>query len=65
MKRSIPQAIFESKEALRTAKAAHEAACRELEAKPRHMLDIGDPNHPIHDGIFGYETESFLRKQNK
>lgn len=44
-------------------RAAYEKGVNELNNTPTHMLDIGNPNHPIHDGIFGYETKSFLAKQ--
>lgn len=27
--------------------------------------EIGDPNHPIHSGLFGYETKELLDKQYK
>lgn len=64
-KRSIPQSVFDTKEALRAAKLGHQDACRELAAMGVNDLDIGNPNHPINDGLFGYETKTFLAKQMK
>ena len=29
------------------------------------MLDIGNPNHPIYDGIFGYDKDVFMALQYK
>jgi len=43
-------------EAMRQAKA-------DLDRIPRAMLDPGNPNHPMHDGIFGYDRREFLAKQ--
>lgn len=43
----------------------HIDACDELNNTPVHLLDVGNPNHPVNDGIFGYETEDFIRKQYK
>lgn len=63
IKRTVAQSVFTSKEALRVAKAGHIQACKELEATPVHMLDVGNPNHPVHDGLFGFETKAFLAKQ--
>ena len=34
-----------------------------LATTPVHLLDPGNPNHPINDGIFGYETKAFLARQ--
>lgn len=62
--RTIPQAVFESPEALRVIKAGHEQACRELERKPIHQLDEGDPNHPMYDlHLFGEHHATFLSRQ--
>lgn len=63
MKRTVPQAVFESKEARRIAASGHKQACEELEKTPRHMLDEGNPNHPMYDRIFGYDRDEFLAKQ--
>ena len=63
IKRTVSQAVFESKEALQAARLGHKQACDELEKTPVHMLDPGNPNHPLNDGIFGYETKEFLKKQ--
>ena len=65
IKRSVPQAVFESKEALKVAREAHKQACDRLNATPRSMLDTGNPNHPINDGIFGYDREDFMARQYK
>lgn len=50
-------------EARKADREGHLAACRELDRKHPSELDIGNPNHPIHDGIFGYESVDFLRRQ--
>ena len=28
-------------------------------------LDTGNPNHPLNDGIFCYETKDFMKRQYK
>lgn len=64
MKRTVPQSVFDSKDALRVAREGHREACEELSRKPRHMLDEGNPNHPMYDNkIFGYEQQEFMAKQ--
>lgn len=63
MKRTIPQSVFDSKSALRIAKQATKEATEQLENTPRHMLDEGNPNHPIHDGLFGHDRDDFMAKQ--
>lgn len=65
MKRTVPQAVFDSKEARRIAAIAHKQACDDLAKKPRHMLGEGNPNHPMYDGIFGYDRDEFLARQYK
>ena len=66
IKRTVPQAVFDSPQALRAAKRGHEEACRELANTPRRMLDEGNPNHPMYDlHIFGEHHETFLRRQHK
>lgn len=62
-KRSVPQSVFDSKEAIRIAREANREAVEELNRTPVHLLGLGNPNHPIYDGIFGYETKEFLKKQ--
>ena len=62
-KRSVPQSVFDSKEALQIAKLAHKQAVDQLAKIPTDKLDVGNPNHPIHDGIFGYDRKEFLQKQ--
>lgn len=65
-KRTVPQAVFDSPEAIRIARQAHREACAELDATPRHLLDEGNPNHPMYDNkIFGYDEQEFLRRQYK
>lgn len=66
-KRTIPQSVFDSPEAIRIAKLATAQAKRELDATPRHLLDKGNPNHPdnFDTKLFGYETNAFLAKQYK
>lgn len=44
-------------------RSGHERAVEELNNTPVDKLDIGNPNHPRFDGIFGYETKEFLSKQ--
>lgn len=63
MKRTVPQAVFDSKDALRISKVGHKQACDELDRTPRHMLNEGNPNHPMYDSIFGYDRDEFLAKQ--
>ena len=65
MKRSIPQAVFDSPEAIRAAKQGHAQAVRELAMTPRHLLDPGNPNHPDNftSKLFGYDEAEFMAKQ--
>ena len=67
MKRDIPQAVFESKDAMRIAKIATKQAEDELNDTPRHLLNRGNPNHPDNFDVqlFGYNTNEFLAKQYK
>lgn len=62
-KRTVSQSVFDSKTALRIAREATKQATEELERTPRHMLDEGNPNHPMYDQIFGYDREEFMAKQ--
>lgn len=65
-KRSIPQSVFESKEAIRTAILGHQDACDQLARTPRRMLDLGNPNHPSNDlHLFGQPADEFLARQYK
>lgn len=59
----VPQSVFDSPDAMRIAREGHRLACEDLARTPPHKLDIGNPNHPTHSGIFGYETSEFMRKQ--
>lgn len=65
MKRTVPQAVFDSKDAIRIAKIANKQAVEELNNTPRHMLSEGNPNHPMYDQLFGYDREEFMAKQYK
>lgn len=65
-KRTVPQAVFDSPQALKAAREGHLAACRELNNTPRHLLDEGNPNHPRYDlHLFGEHHETFLQRQYK
>lgn len=64
-KRTVSQAVFDSKIALQIAALGHKQACEELDKMPRHMLDEGNPNHPMHDQLFGYDRDVFMAKQYK
>ena len=64
MKRTVPQAVFDSPDALRAAREGHRLACQDLARTPRHLLDPGNPNHPDYDHrIFGYTVPDLLAKQ--
>ncbi len=64
MKRDIPQAVFDSKDARRIQSSGHHEACAELDRQPRHMLDDGNPNHPMYNNkIFGFDEREFIAKQ--
>jgi hypothetical protein len=66
MKRTIPQAVFDSPEARKVQRDGHRQACNELAAIPRHKLDKGNPNHPDYDTtLFGYAVPEFMAKQYK
>lgn len=66
IKRTVPQAVFDSPAALRAAKRGHAEACAELDRMPRHLLDEGNPNHPRYDlHLFGEHCETFLARQHK
>jgi hypothetical protein len=63
-KRTVPQAAFDSAEALRVARAGHNQACEALDRTPRHMLDEGNPNHPRYDlQLFGQPADQFMARQ--
>lgn len=44
------------------AQALHESR-NMLDRIPPAQRDVGDPNHPMHDGIFGEARAAFLRRQ--
>jgi hypothetical protein len=61
---SVPQSVFDSPEAMKVAKKGHAEACAELAKTPRHLLDEGNPNHPMYDlHLFGERHESFIKRQ--
>lgn len=62
-KRTVPQSVFDSPEARCIAKRATKEAWDDLCRIPARLLDVGNPNHPIHSGLFGYETQAFLTRQ--
>ena len=62
-KRTVPQSVFDSPEALRIARQGHLQACAELARKHPSELDPGNPNHPSHDGLFGYDRGAFMARQ--
>jgi len=65
-KRTVPQAVFDSPQAIRVAKQGHREACEELARTPRHLLDEGNPNHPRYDlHLFGEHHETFMARQHK
>ena len=56
--------IYESPSALKVLRNGTAEAARELNSKPRHMLDEGNPNHPMYDQhIFGYHVDEFMARQ--
>ncbi len=65
MKRTVQEAVFQAFEKTRHYKQAYIDACKELDNTPRHMLDEGNPNHPMYDQIFGYDREEFMARQYK
>ena len=63
-KRTVSQAVFDSPEALRIARAATKEATEQLDRMPRHMLDDGNPNHPRYDlHLFGVPAAEFMARQ--
>lgn len=62
-KRTIPQAVFDGPDAIRVSKAGHKQACEELARLHPSQLDPSNPNHPNHDGLFGYATSDLMAKQ--
>jgi len=47
----------------RLAKQAMKEADDMLTRIPPRQRDIGDPNHPVHTGLFGQDVASFLKRQ--
>ena len=64
-KRTVPQSVFDSLEALRVARLGHVQACRDLARIPVDRLDPGNPNHPLHSGLFGQDPAAFMARQYK
>ena len=65
-KKTVPQSVFDSPEAIKVAKCGHAEACAELDRTPRHLLGEGNPNHPMYDlHIFGEHHEKFMKRQYK
>lgn len=63
--RTVPQAVFDSPQALKVAKEGHRLACEQLARTPRHLLDEGNPNHPRYDlHLFGEHHETFMARQH-
>lgn len=44
-------------------KRAMREASEDLARKRPANLDPGNPNHPSHDGIFGYDRAAFMARQ--
>lgn len=66
MERTIPQTVFDSREARRIIEAGTREAIADLERMPRHMLSESNPNHPSYDlHLFGEHYVSFMGKQYK
>lgn len=65
-KRDIPQAVFDSKDAIRVINAGHRQACAELDNTPRYLLSEGNPNHPQYDlMLFGQPAQDLISRQYK
>jgi hypothetical protein len=76
-KTTVPQSVFDSKDAKRIMRAAFAQADKELfEEHKRGIFSEGNPNHPMYRNginyttglpvnIFGYDTKEFLAKQYK
>lgn len=66
-KRTVPQAVFDSPQALKAAREGHRQACAELDAQflAGGPFDEGNPNHPQYNTktLFGYPEKEFLAKQ--
>lgn len=57
---------FDNPQAFKMARVAYLEVKRELDNTPRHLLNEGNPNHPMYDlHIFGYHVDEFMRKQYK
>lgn len=72
-KRTVPQAVFDSPEALRLARRAVEESQREMDEAWRRGDPVGegDPNHPKYNGgvdprkLFGRPVQAHLDLQYK
>lgn len=47
----------------RMAAQALQQSRDQLDRIPPRLRDIGDPNHPAYDGIFGEDRATFLARQ--
>jgi len=63
--RTTPQSVFNGPEFLKADREGHALACRDLAKVHPSDLDVGNPNHPINDGLFGYTRSDFMKKQYK
>lgn len=64
MKRDIQQSVFDAFHPM--AKRICAEVGRKLDNTPRHMLDVGNPNHPSYDlHLFGEHHEDFIKRQYK
>jgi hypothetical protein len=63
MLRTVPQSVFDSAEARKIQRQAVNESISDLGRKHPSQLDSGNPNHPIFDGIFGYDVSDFMAKQ--
>ncbi len=60
-KRTVAQAVFDSKDAKRIAKVAMKEADDAIYAQHvRGIFDDGDPNHPKYNNGYNYATGKFV-----
>lgn len=58
--------IYDDKEVKKMINRAIKDSEKELNNTPRHLLDVGNPNHPIYDlHLLGENYKDFLRRQYK
>ena len=63
MPRHVPYAFELTPDWQRRTRQALAESRALLDAIPPMQRDIGDPNHPIHSGLFGMDTAEFLARQ--